>query len=73
MILMQRKERYHKKRENYRQTSMINIDGKIRPVQIRHHIFLILKIKETFPTMHVQKGPLEIKRGVMSPTHSPLH
>jgi len=29
MILMQRKQRYHKKRENYRQTSMINIDGKI--------------------------------------------
>ena len=48
---------------------------KLSPAQIkdRDHIFLILKIKETFPTMHVQKGPLEIKQEVMSPTHSPLH
>ena len=48
-------------------------EEELSPVQIRHHIFLILKIKKTFPIMHVQKGPLEIKQGVMSPTHRPLH
>ena len=32
----------------------------------RDHIFLILKVKETFPTIHVQKGSLEVKKGMMS-------
>ena len=37
----------------------------LSPVQIKHrdYIFLILEIKETFPTTHVQKGPLKVKQG----------
>ena len=34
----------------------------LSPAQIRDHIFLILKVKETFPTTHAQKGSLEVKR-----------
>ena len=36
----------------------------LSPVQIKHrdYIFLILEIKETFPTIHVQKGSLQAKR-----------
>ena len=33
------------------------------PDKIKDHIFLILEIKEPFPTTHVQKGSLEIKKG----------
>ena len=33
------------------------------PVQIKDHIFLILKVKETLLTTHEQKGSLEIKKG----------
>ena len=40
----------------------------LSPAQIkeRDHIFLILKVKETFPTIYVQRGSLEVKNGVMS-------
>ena len=41
---------------------------KLSPAQIkdRDHIFLILKIKDTFPTMHLQRGSLEVKKRVVS-------
>ena len=32
----------------------------------RDHLFVIFKVKETFLTIHAQKGSLEVKRGVMS-------
>ena len=35
----------------------------LNPVQIRDHIFLILKVKEIFLTIHVQKGSLKVKKG----------
>ena len=35
------------------------------PAKDRDHIFLILEVKKTFPTMHAQKGSLEVKKGVM--------
>ena len=41
-------------------------EEELSPAQIRDHIFLILKVKETFPTTHVQKGSLEVKKGMMS-------
>ena len=34
---------------------------KLNPVQIRDHIFLILKVKEIFPTTDAQKGSSEVK------------
>ena len=37
------------------------------------HIFLILEVKETFPTIHVRRGSLEVKRESCQPTHRPLH
>jgi len=39
--------------------------AKIR--DLKNHIFLILKVKETFLTTHVQKGSLEVKRKGVSP------
>ena len=33
------------------------------PAQMRHHIFLILKLKETFLTAHVQKGSSGVRKG----------
>ena len=41
-------------------------DEELSPAQRRHHMFLILKVKETFPTTHAQKASLEVKKGVMS-------
>ena len=40
----------------------------LSPAQIkdRDHIFLILEVKETFPTTHAQKRSLKVKKGVMS-------
>ena len=38
----------------------------LSPAQIRDHMFLILKAKETFPTLHAQKSSLEVKKGAMS-------
>ena len=40
----------------------------LSPAQIkdRDHILFILDTKKTFPTIHVQKSSLEVKRGVMS-------
>ena len=39
------------------------IIGEVRPCSDkRDHIFLILEVKETFPTVHVQKCSLEIKK-----------
>ena len=38
---------------------------RLNPVQIRdkrQYIFRILDVKESFPTIHVQKGSLEVKR-----------
>ena len=40
-------------------------EEELSPAQIRDHIFLILKVKETFPTIQAQKGSLEVKKGVM--------
>ena len=34
----------------------------LSPSQIRDHVFLILKVKETFPATHAQEGSLEVKR-----------
>ena len=57
-------------------------EEKLSPVwkKIRDHIFLILEIKETFPTTHAQKGSLGAKREGLpphsrqcQPSHSPLH
>ena len=31
----------------------------------RDHIFLILEVKETFQTIHVQKDSMEVKKGGM--------
>ena len=33
----------------------------------KNHRFLIFKVKETFPTTHVQKGSIEVKREGVSP------
>ena len=33
------------------------------PVQIKDHIFLILKVKEASPTIHAQKGSMVVKKG----------
>ena len=41
-------------------------EEKLSPAQIRDHLFLILEVKETFPTTHVQKGSLEVKQGGVS-------
>ena len=30
--------------------------------EIKDHVFLILKVKETVPTTHAQKGSLKVKR-----------
>ena len=35
--------------------------------RLKNHIFLILKVKETFLTTHVQKGSFEVKRKGVSP------
>ena len=42
-------------------------EEEVSPAQLRYHIFLILKVKETFLTTHVQKGSLEVKRKGVSP------
>ena len=41
---------------------------KLSPAQItdKDHIFLILEVKETFPTIQAQRGSLEVKNRVMS-------
>ena len=51
-----------------RYSKIAGVREELSPAQIkeRHHIFLILKVKETFPTAHAQKGSLEVKKGVMS-------
>ena len=36
-------------------------EKKLSPAQIRDHIFLILEVKETFLTTHVQKGSMKVK------------
>ena len=41
-------------------------EEELSPAQLRDHIFLILEVKETFPTIHVQKGSVEVRKGVMS-------
>ena len=41
-------------------------EEELSPFQIRNHIFLILEVKENFPTIHAQEGYLEVKKGVMS-------
>ena len=40
-------------------------EEKLSPAHIkdRGHIFLILKVKETFPATQVQKGSLKVKKG----------
>ena len=40
-------------------------EEKLSPAYIkdRGHIFLILKVKETFPTTQAQKGSLKVKKG----------
>ena len=38
----------------------------LSPAQIKGHIFLILKVKETFPTTHVGRGSLEVENGMTS-------
>lgn len=35
--------------------------GATDPAQIRDHVFLIVKVKVTFPTILAQKGSLEVK------------
>ena len=43
------------------------IDGpQAKQIKDRDHIFLILEVKETFPTIHQQKSSSEVKRGVIS-------
>ena len=44
--------------------SKIEAREELNPAQIkdRDHIFLILVVKETFPTTHAQKGSLKVKR-----------
>ena len=41
-------------------------EEELSPAQMRDYIFLILEVKETFPTIHEQRGFLEVKKGVMS-------
>ena len=36
-------------------------EEELSPAQVRDHMFLILKVKETFPTSHVQKCSSELK------------
>ena len=40
--------------------------GGASPTQNRDHIFLILEVKKSFPTIHAQKGPRRTKRGLIS-------
>ena len=48
---------------------------RLGPDQIKDHIFLILKVKETFPSSHVQKVSLEVKMGASlhSTSCQPIH
>lgn len=54
-------------------------EGKAEPAQVRDHIFLIPEVKETFLTIHTQKGSSKVKKEVASshskccqPTQRPL-
>ena len=38
-------------------------EEELSPAQIRDHIFLIFKVKETFLTAHAQKGSLKARKG----------
>ena len=57
-----------------RSTQTAGVREGLSPAQIkdRGRVFLILEVKETFPTMRAQKGSLEVKKGVMSTTHRSL-
>ena len=39
-------------------------EEKLSPVQIRDHVFLILEVKEAFPTVHAQKSSLEVVKSI---------
>ena len=45
--------------------------GGASPTQNRDHIFLILEVKKSFPTIHAQKGPRRTKRGLISEVFLP--
>ena len=47
-------------------------EEELSPAQMRDHVFLILEVKETFPTIYAQEGFLEVKRERCQITHSLL-
>ena len=49
------------------QTFQDGEEEELSSVQIRDHVFHIVKVKVTFPTMLAQKGSLEVKRVGVSP------
>lgn len=49
------------------QTLQDGEEEELSPAQIRDHVFRIVKVKVTFPTMLAQKGSLEVKRVGASP------
>ena len=48
-------------------------EEELSPAQRRHHIYLILKVKETFLTAHVQKGSSGVRKGGASPVISDVN
>ena len=52
-----------------RYSKIVGAREELSPAQIkdRDHMFLILEVKETFLTIHVQKGASEVKREGESP------
>ena len=44
-------------------SKIAEVREELSPAQMKDHIFIILHIKKTFPTTHMQKGSLEVKNG----------
>ena len=48
--------------DRYSKIAGVREELSLAQIKDRNHIFLILKVKETFPTTHAQKGSLKVKK-----------
>ena len=44
-------------------SKIAGVREELSPAQMKDHIFIILHVKKTFPTTHMQKISLEVKKG----------
>ena len=49
--------------DRYCKTAKAREELNLAQIKDRDHIFLILEVKEMFPTTYAQKGSLEIRKG----------